>query len=83
MIRTSLVALLLAVVALVGCSDSHGDAICSRFKTLCSGSGNSGITVTCSPDDADDLSNGEDVENCLNAATDCSGATACMLTGKK
>jgi len=41
------------------------------------------VTVKCDADSADDLSNKDEVKDCLNAASNCDGAVACLLKAKK
>ncbi len=84
MFRSMLIASSLVVAMLTGCSGGNGEAICSRFKTLCNATtGTTTITVSCDEGKVDDASNGDDVEKCMDAAKDCNAATACMLTLKQ
>ena len=82
----------LAMIALSACGSSDepsGKDICDRANKLCSSMGGSGggtsvsVTLTCDPSEADSISNKQDVKDCMDKATDCNGAFACMLTAKK
>jgi hypothetical protein len=83
LLSIAFVALTLSAIA---CSSgTTGQQICDRVTTLCPASdGGSGITVSkCDATKADTASNKDDVKKCLDAAKDCSGAVACLLTAKQ
>jgi hypothetical protein len=81
------------MIALSACgssSEPSGKDICDKAQKLCpssmggSGGGTStSVTFTCDPSEADSISNKQEVSDCMDKATDCNGAVACMLTAKK
>jgi len=88
LLASCVVATLLA--CLPGCSTS-GEDICKRAGELCPASSTTkadgGVTATttfqCKADEADDISNKDEVKDCLDAASNCDGAIACLLKAKK
>lgn len=72
------------VLLTMACSSPDTKGACEKFDSLCSSSqGGVTITVKCDADALDDASNADDVVDCVKRASDCSSATACMLTAKK
>lgn len=84
----SALVVLLGLACVPACTNT-GEEICDRFKALCpststtTDAGTATTTVKCDAEAADDLSNKDEVKDCLNAASNCDGAVACLLKAKK
>jgi hypothetical protein len=83
LLSIAFVALTLSAIA---CSSgTTGQQICDKVTQLCPpGDGGAAITVSkCDAAQADTASNKDDVKKCLDAAKDCAGAFACLITAKQ
>ena len=80
--------LVVLLVPAAGCSDKSAEETCDRFKSLCNttaptdGGPSITVTATCDADKLDDISNADEVKDCVADAKDCNSATACMLKAK-
>lgn len=79
------------LVLVPGCGSDAEDA-CDKFNSLCSGDQggsdpDAGVSVsvelTCNADQLDEASNVDEVADCMEKATDCSGALTCLGKAKK
>jgi hypothetical protein len=76
------------VLVMMACSGPDAEGACSKFDSLCSQSaGDGGVTITtktkCDAKALEDLSNADEVVDCIKGASDCSAAIACAAKGKK
>ena len=75
------------VLAVVACSSDSKDS-CSKLESLCSsttttdGGGTASISVKCDADKLDDLSNADEVNDCIKGASTCAVATGCLLKAR-
>jgi len=67
-----------------GCGTSNA-AACERVEELCASGSSAMVTVTakCDPDGFDDMSNADEVKDCVDDAVDCVTVAVCLAKAKK
>ncbi len=71
------------IALVVACSGPDTEGACKKFSSLCSKStGSSSVVVACDAKQLDDISNASEVVDCINGASACDGAMACLAKAK-